>query len=51
MQNIVLLATIDKHRLIPDIKTEHYIQAMEDLMGGNMLENNMKVFQEERAPN
>ena len=51
MQNIVLLATIDKHRLIPDIKTEHYIQAMEDLMEGSMLENNMKVFHEERATN
>ena len=51
MQNIVLLAAIDKHRLIPDIKTEHYIQAMEDLMEGRMLENNMKVFQEERATN
>lgn len=49
MQNIVLLAHIDKHGLIPEIRTEHYIQAMEDLMRGDMLENNMKLFEEESA--
>ena len=49
MQNIVLLAHINKHRLIPEIRTEHYIQAMEDLMRGEMLEKNMKLFDEESA--
>ncbi|UCF85308.1 MAG: 2-oxoacid:acceptor oxidoreductase family protein [Desulfobacteraceae bacterium] len=49
MQNIVLLAHIDKHGLIPEIRTEHYTQAMEDLMRGDMLENNMKLFDEESA--
>jgi len=45
MQNIVLLANIDKHNLIAAITTEHYIQAMKDLMEGSMLERNMKLFQ------
>ena len=49
MQNIVLLAHINKHRLIHEIRTEHYIQAMEDLMRGEMLENNMRLFDEESA--
>jgi len=51
MQNIVLLANIDRYHLIPEIQTEHYIRAMEDLMEGNMLESNMKLFQEEREGN
>ena len=49
MQNIVLLANIDRHHLIPEVQTEHYIKAMEDLMEGNMLKNNMKLFREERG--
>lgn len=49
MQNIVLLANIDRHHLIPGVQTEHYIKAMEDLMEGNMLKNNMKLFREERG--
>jgi len=49
MQNIVLLANIERYHLIPGIQTGHYIRAMEDLMGNNMLENNMTLFQEERG--
>ena len=49
MQNIVLLAHIDKLELVPGVKTEHYFQAMEDLMAGKMLEDNMKLFHEERG--
>ena len=45
MQNIVLLANIDRHHLISGIQTEHYIEAMEDLMEGKMLKNNMKLFE------
>ncbi len=44
MQNIALLAAINKHKLIPGIKEEHYIQAMNDLMTGVMLENNLQLF-------
>ena len=48
MQNMVVLAKIDRHRLIPGIGTGHFRQAMSDLMDGQMLENNMTVFDAER---
>ena len=48
-QNIVLLANIDKHHLVPNVKTEHYMLAMEDLMEGYMLESNRKLFEAERT--
>ena len=48
MQNIVVLATIEKHKLIPGIETDHYRQAMTDLMAGVMLEKNMILFDQER---
>ncbi|MDX9788814.1 MAG: 2-oxoacid:acceptor oxidoreductase family protein [Desulfobacterales bacterium] len=44
MQNIVLLAHIDKLRLIPKISTPHYHSAMSDLMDGRMLEKNRALF-------
>lgn len=44
MQNIVVLAHIYTNRLIPGIKKPHLLQAMEDLMQGAMLENNMALF-------
>lgn len=47
MQNVIVLAHIDKHELIPNVKQEHYLQAMDDLMQGNMLEANIKLFEEE----
>ena len=49
MQNIVLLAAIDKKNLVPAIETKDYIRAMEDLMEGRRLENNMRLFREERG--
>jgi indolepyruvate ferredoxin oxidoreductase beta subunit len=48
MQNMVVLAKIDHHRLIPEIKTDHYRKAMTDLMHGEMLEKNLAVFDAER---
>ena len=48
MQNIVLLANIDKYSLIPGIKKEHYIQAMDDLLQGRLLETNIELFEKER---
>lgn len=48
MQNIVLLANIDKYSLIPGVKKEHYIQAMEDLLEGRLLETNIEMFEKER---
>ncbi len=48
MQNMVVLANIDKHDLIPGVKKEHYLQAMDDLMQGSLLETNVNLFEEER---
>ena len=48
MQNMVVLANIEKNKLIPGIKKEHYYEAMEDLMQGTILKTNLKLFEEER---
>lgn len=48
LQNIVLLANIDKYSLIPGVKKVHYIQAMEDLLEGRLLETNIEMFETER---
>jgi len=44
MQNIAILANIDKNKLIPHVEKHHLIQAMGDLMKGSMLKKNMAVF-------
>jgi len=49
MQNIVLLAHINRYKLIAGIESEHYIRAMSDLMEGDMLERNTHLFCEESA--
>ena len=49
MQNMVVLANIDRHKLIPGIKKEHYYEAMKDLMQGNILEMNLKLFELESS--
>jgi len=48
MQNMIVLANIEKNKLIPGIKKAHYYEAMEDLMQGAMLKTNLKLFEEER---
>ena len=48
MQNIVVLANIDKNNLIPGIAKKHYLQAMGDLLQGRLLDKNVKLFEEER---
>ena len=47
MQNIVLLANIKKYGLIPGVKKEHYLQAMDDLLQGRLLETNIELFEKE----
>lgn len=47
-QNIVVLANIDKHNLIPGIQKKHYLQAMDDLLHGRRFKENVKLFEEER---
>ena len=44
MQNIAILAHIDKNNLVPHVEKHHLAQAMEDLMTGVMLEKNMAIF-------
>jgi len=44
MQNVAVLATIHAQRLIPGLKKENYRQALEDLLQGNVLEQNLKLF-------
>lgn len=49
MQNIVLLAHLAQHRLVPDIETRHFEQAMEDLLAGDMLKKNLALLREVRS--
>ena len=49
MQNMVVLANVHRHKLIPGVKKEHYYEAMKDLMQGTMLEMNLKLFEEESS--
>jgi indolepyruvate ferredoxin oxidoreductase beta subunit len=49
MQNIAVLADIDRLELIPEINHENYLEAMMDLMEGKKLENNMKLFNSKSA--
>jgi indolepyruvate ferredoxin oxidoreductase beta subunit len=44
MQNMVVLAEINRHRLIPDIELKAYRSAMTDLMTGTTLESNQALF-------
>lgn len=45
MQNVVVLAHIDKRGLVPGVKKGHYLQAMDDLMQGSMLDTNVRLFE------
>jgi indolepyruvate ferredoxin oxidoreductase beta subunit len=45
MQNIAVLRSINRHGLIPGLQMEHYQQAMDDLLSGDMLAANLKLFQ------
>jgi indolepyruvate ferredoxin oxidoreductase beta subunit len=49
MQNVVVLAAVDRHNLVPGVDTSHYRQAMEDLMEGSLLEKNMSLFEKSLA--
>ena len=46
MQNIVVLASLDRLRLVPELEQEHLLQAMDDLMSGDMLANNLSLFRQ-----
>jgi hypothetical protein len=44
MQNMIVLAEINRQDLIPDIELNAYRSAMQDLMSGTMLESNQALF-------
>jgi len=44
MQNVVLLAEVFRQDLLPEIKKQDYIKALKDLMQGEKLETNLKLF-------
>jgi indolepyruvate ferredoxin oxidoreductase beta subunit len=44
MQNIALLAHIEKENLVPGISLDDYRKSMQDLMSGSMLDKNMALF-------
>ncbi len=49
MQNVALLARIDKEGLVPGVKSEDYRQALEDLMAGSMLKKNLALYEAKRT--
>ena len=44
MQNMALLGTIAKHRIVPGVSKENYGAALEDLLSGEMLSKNRAIF-------
>lgn len=48
MQNTVLLSHIDRNALIPEVYSSHYLEAMKDLLDGHILDENVKLFMEEK---
>lgn len=44
MQNVAVLATVAKLRLIPNVEPEHYLRAMEDLMSERNFKVNSELF-------
>jgi indolepyruvate ferredoxin oxidoreductase beta subunit len=44
MQNIAVLAQLNRNGLIPELTEGHILAAMEDLMGGSMLAKNVSLF-------
>lgn len=44
MQNVAVLAEICRRGLVPGVRQEHYEAALDDLLAGPLLENNLKLF-------
>lgn len=45
MQNVVILGELAGEGLLPNVNREHYINALEDLLGGETLKMNLEVFE------
>lgn len=46
MQNMAVLSTIHKNDLVPGIRKTHYQNAMQDLLQGDALKQNLELFEE-----
>jgi len=46
MQNMALLGTIAGKKLIPGTEPHHYFDALDDLLAGNVLKENKRLFKE-----
>lgn len=46
MQNIVVLAAVERFHLVPGLQHDHLVQAMGDLMSDSMLEGNLALFRQ-----
>ncbi|RLC05834.1 MAG: pyruvate ferredoxin oxidoreductase [Deltaproteobacteria bacterium] len=44
MQNMALLGTIAKQRIVPGVSKQNYDDALEDLLSGEMLRKNKEIF-------
>lgn len=44
-QNMVVLRAIDRESLLPGVEKEDYLKAMQDLMAGEMLAANQRLFE------
>ena len=44
MQNVALVATLARERILPSVEPQHYEQALNDLMHGQVLETNLALF-------
>jgi indolepyruvate ferredoxin oxidoreductase beta subunit len=44
MQNIAVLSEMHRHGLVPGLQAEHFLQAMDDLLAGAVLEANLRLF-------
>ncbi|HMM22873.1 MAG TPA: 2-oxoacid:acceptor oxidoreductase family protein [Selenomonadales bacterium] len=44
MQNVVVLAEIAKHALLPGVEHQDYERALQDLLDGRVLEKNLDLF-------
>lgn len=49
MQNVMVLAHMDRHGLLPGVTADHLRMAMEDVMAGTMLKSNVALFESKRT--
>lgn len=45
MQNVALLATVAREKLIPGVEPDHFRKALDDLLAGELLETNLELFE------